>query len=74
MISWIDTSQDFNDGLHRMQRLLNIPSKQDDNTSVLQAMSKLIADKLNPDAVKQAIEEAKKPKKEVLVDEFRYTH
>jgi hypothetical protein len=38
-----------------MQRLLNIPSKTDDYTSVLQAISKLISDKLNAVVIQNAI-------------------
>ena len=57
-------SSDFIDGLHRMQRLLNIPTKQNDNTSVLQAMSKLVSDKFSPEAMQQALNEAHKPKNE----------
>jgi hypothetical protein len=40
-------------GLHRMQRLLNIPTKENDNTAVLQAISKLIYDKLRPEIIQQ---------------------
>jgi hypothetical protein len=38
-----------------MQRLLNIPSKTDDYTSVLQAISKIISEKLNASVIQEAI-------------------
>jgi hypothetical protein len=47
----IDNSQEFLDGLHRMQRLLDIPTKEGDMTSVLQATSKVIYDKLRADII-----------------------
>lgn len=37
-----------------MMRVLNVPAKLDDNTSNLQAVAKLIADKLNMVAVRAA--------------------
>ncbi len=54
----------------QIQKLLNVPSKPDDTTSVLQAVSKLIADRLSVNAVKQEQAKADKggaattPKKE----------
>lgn len=48
-----DNSAEFIDGLHRLQRLLNVPSKDDDTTSVLQAISKLVSEKLSANAVKE---------------------
>lgn len=44
-----------------MQRLLNVPSKENDVLMVLQAISKLISDKLNPTAIKNALEQRNKP-------------
>ena len=46
-----------------MQRLLNIPSKQDDTATVLQAISKLVADKFNKNSNQEALEDAKKSNK-----------
>lgn len=37
-----------------MQRLLNIPTNQDDKTIILQAVSHLIAEKLNANKIQQA--------------------
>ncbi|RNA06337.1 hypothetical protein BpHYR1_023269 [Brachionus plicatilis] len=52
-------SVDFVDGLNRMQRLLNVPTKSGDNLTVLQAISKLVSEKLNPKAVQASLEEHK---------------
>lgn len=43
-----------------MQRLLNVPSKPNDVATVLQAISKLIVDKLNPITVQTALDEKNK--------------
>ena len=53
-----------------MQLLLNVPSKQNDNLSVLQAISKLISDKLNPSSVQNFLEEQNRNKnvKEVILN------
>ncbi|CAF0720329.1 unnamed protein product [Brachionus calyciflorus] len=56
------TSPDFVEGLHRMQRLLNVPTRPNDNLTVLQAISKLIADKLNPSSVQMFLDEQKQSK------------
>lgn len=40
-----------------MQRLLNVPSKPDDNLTVLQAVSKLVSEKLNPKNVQSFLEQ-----------------
>jgi hypothetical protein len=42
-----DHSEDFKQGLEKLINLLNIPAKLDDNTSNLQAVSKLICEKFN---------------------------
>lgn len=49
-----DSSAEFKEGLNRIRTLLNIPTKPDDTTAVLQAVSKLICEKLNPNAIKSA--------------------
>ncbi len=51
----LDNSQEFREGIERMQRLLNIPSKTDDYTSVFQAISKIISEKLNASVIQDTI-------------------
>lgn len=41
-----------------MQQLLNIPSKQNDVATVLQAISHLISEKLNADSVRDTLNSA----------------
>ena len=50
-----DTSQEFRSGLERLQKLFSIPAKPNDHTSVLQALSKLIVDKLNTTSMQDAL-------------------
>lgn len=52
-----DTSREFVEGLNQMQRILNVPTKSDDNLTVLQAVSKLISEKLNPKIVQSFLEQ-----------------
>ena len=53
----LDASDEFRQGMEKVQRLLNVPSKLNDLTSVLQAIAKLISEKLNPTAVQACINE-----------------
>lgn len=48
------SSVEFKEGLNKIRNLLNIPPKSDDTKSVLEAVSKLICEKLSSDAIKTA--------------------
>lgn len=52
---FIVNSEDFKQGMYKLQRLLNIPSKENDSSTVLQAISKLIHDKLRPEVIQAAV-------------------
>jgi hypothetical protein len=45
--------------MEKVERLLNVPSKLNDTTSILQALAKLISEKLNPSAVQACLNEQK---------------
>lgn len=46
-----DNSEEFKQGLYSVMRVLNVPARPDDNTSNLQAVAKLISEKLNQTAL-----------------------
>lgn len=48
-----DSSQDFNFGLNGILRLLDISSNIKDKTTILQAISHLIEEKLNSNEIKK---------------------
>jgi hypothetical protein len=50
-----DNSQEFKDGIKRLMNLLNMPQKPDDVLTNFKALSRLITEKLNPDAIQNAI-------------------
>ncbi len=54
--------------MEKVQRLLNVPSKLNDATSILQALAKLISEKLNSNAVQTCLNEQRNLKngKEVI--------
>jgi hypothetical protein len=47
----LDTSNEYKEGVKRVQKILDIPNKTDDLTSVLQAISFLISEKLNQTSI-----------------------
>ena len=56
--------------MEHVQRLLNVPSKLNDTTSILQALAKLISEKLNPSAVQACLNEQKISKNSNEVIQF----
>lgn len=58
--------------MEKVQRLLNVPSKLNDATSILQALAKLISEKLNPNAVQTCLNEQRNLKNETEVIHFKY--
>jgi hypothetical protein len=53
----------------KLQKLLNIQSKKDDHLAVLQAISQLISEKLNPNAISQ-VKETDRNKKVGFSNQF----
>ena len=51
----------------KLQRLLNVPSKLNDITSVLQAISKLISEKLNQNAIQTVLSAEQKKTNDTAV-------
>ena len=55
----------------KLQRLLNVPSKLNDSTSILQAISKLISEKLNQNAIQNVLSAEQKKTNDTAVFNFR---
>ncbi len=62
-----DSSVEFKEGLNKIRTLLNIASKSDDTKSVLEAVSKLICEKLSSDAIKTASLQTKTNNDQVIL-------
>ena len=50
LIYFKDTSAEFKEGLERLRKLLGVPTKENDHTSVLQAVSLLLEQTVNSQA------------------------